>query len=218
MAPDGNLLSYRGKGRPCKTPSKIPVSRYLKNQLRALRKKMEYRPGTEILLAVSLATDEMVRAVHMFPEVFYMDTTAKTNRENRDLFLMVVKNRNGKTYIGNVTVVPSLRKWVFLKIYQHFFLALYGKVTIGRNRLALTDNDVAEHGPFDCCRATMDCYVLSKHMLCVFHGVILKFNENIHPLLPQTRGQRHLPLRQRKLTNKAHLYGESCHSRFCSCP
>ena len=47
---------------------------------------MEYKDGTEILVAVSLATDEMVRAVHMFPEVFYMDTTAKTNRQNRDLF------------------------------------------------------------------------------------------------------------------------------------
>ena len=97
---------------------------------------------------------------------------------------------------------------------------LYGKVTIGRNRLAITDNDAAEHGPFDCCRATMDCYVLSKHMLCVFHGVILKFNENIHPILPRTRGQHHLPLRQRKLTKKSHLYGESCHVScpLCSCP
>ena len=64
----------------------MPVSQYLKNQLRDLRKKMEYKDGTEILVAVSLATDEMVRAVHMFPEVFYMDTTAKTNRQNRDLF------------------------------------------------------------------------------------------------------------------------------------
>ena len=76
-------------------------------------------------------------------------------------------------------------------------------MTIGRNHLAITDNEAAEHGPFDCCRATMDCYVLSKHMLCIFHGVILKFNENIHPLLPRTRGQHHLPLRQRKLT-KSH--------------
>ena len=125
MAPNKNLLSNRGKGHPCKTPSKLPVNRYIKNQLRALRRQMEYKAGTEILLAVSLATDEMVRAVHMFPEVFYMDTTAKTNRQNRDMFLMVVKNRTGKTYIGNVTVVPSLRKWVFLKIYQHFFVVMY---------------------------------------------------------------------------------------------
>ena len=41
---------------------------------------MTYKKGAEILLAVSTASDEMVRAVHMFPEVFYMDTTAKTNR------------------------------------------------------------------------------------------------------------------------------------------
>ena len=211
MTGDGDLLSYRGKGRPPTKPTKLSVSTYLRQQLRQLRRQMAYKDGTEILLALSVATDEMVRAVHMFPEVFYMDTTAKTNKQNRDLFLMVVKNRYGKTYIGNVTVVPSLRKWVFLQIYQHFFVALYGTVTIGRNRLALTDNDPAEHGPFDSCRLTMDCYLFSKHMLCVFHGVILKYNENIHPLLPRTRGQRQLPHRQRKLTKKAALYGKCAH-------
>ena len=171
---------------------------------------MTYKKGAEILLAVSTASDEMVCAVHMFPEVFYMDTTAKTNRQNRGLFLMVVKNRTGKTHIANVTVVPSLRKWVFLKIYQHFFVELYGTATISRNRLALTDNDPSEHGPFDTCKATMDCYRRSKHMLCVFHGVILKYNENVHSLLPRTRSkaERSIPIRQRKLTVRGSLFGK----------
>ena len=218
MSPDDNLFAYRGRGRPGSRSTQLSVSAFLKKELRDLRKKMTYKKGAEILLAVSTASDEMVRAVHMFPEVFYMDTTAKTNRQNRDLFLMVVKNRTGKTHIANVTVVPSLRKWVFLKIYQHFFVELYGTATISRNRLALTDNDPSEHGPFDTCKETMDCYRRSKHMLCVFHGVILKYNENVHPLLPRTRSsaERDVPSRQRKLTARASLFGKS-REAFTSC-
>ena len=97
---------------------------------------MNYKEGTEILLALSIASDKMTRVVHMFPEVFYMDITANTNRQKRDLFLMVVKDGNGETFIGNAIVVPSGKRWVFNKIYKYSFVYLYGKITISRNRLA----------------------------------------------------------------------------------
>ena len=44
---------------------------------------------TEILLAISVASDDMIRSVHMFPEEFYMDVTANTNKQKRDLFLIL---------------------------------------------------------------------------------------------------------------------------------
>ena len=69
----------------------------------------------------------MARSVHMFPEVFYMDVTANTNRQKRDMFLLVVKDANGETFIGNATVIPSGQRWVFDKIYQSFFFNLYGE-------------------------------------------------------------------------------------------
>jgi hypothetical protein len=52
-----------------------------------LKKELHYKDGTEIVLAFSFATDEMIRHVHMFPEVFFMDVTANTNRQKRDLLL-----------------------------------------------------------------------------------------------------------------------------------
>ena len=50
---------------------------------------------------------------------------------------MVVKDASGEAFPGNITAVPR------------FFIGLYGQKTIGRNRLALTDDDMFEHGPFD---------------------------------------------------------------------
>ena len=43
-------------------------------------------------------------AVRMFPEVIFMDVISNTNRQKRDLFLLVViKDASGETIISNVT-------------------------------------------------------------------------------------------------------------------
>ena len=51
-----------------------------------------------------------MRIVHMFPKVIYMNVTSGTNKQKRDLFLMVVKDENGETFVGNITVIPS-QQW-----------------------------------------------------------------------------------------------------------
>ena len=161
---------------------------------------------TYLLLALSIASDEMARHDHMFPEVMYMDVTAKTNKQNRDLFLMVVKDPNGETFVGNATVLPSGQRWVFFRIYETFFIHLYGEVTMSRNRLALTDDDDAEHGPFDNCIKTMTCFNESYHMLCVFHALVMAFNEQVHPKLPRKSGKGKSN-RGKDLSDVGELYG-----------
>ena len=158
--------------------------------LNQLKKDMNYAEGTKILLAISLASDEMMCAVHMFPEVFYGDLTGNTNRQKRDLFLMVVKDANGQTFISNATFIPSGQHWVFMTIYQSFFVHLYEEATISRNCLFLTDNDVAEHGPLDNCIQTMQCYALYIHMLCVFHAIVMAYHDKVYPKLPHKRGSK----------------------------
>ena len=49
----------------------------------------------------------MVPAVFVFPEVAYMDVTSNTNKEGRYLFLMMVKDSNEETFVGNVTIMPT---------------------------------------------------------------------------------------------------------------
>ena len=194
-----NLTIHTKRGRPTKKES-MKSSRQLKSDLRQLRKQMNYKDGTEIVLAISVATDEMARRVHMFPEVMYLDVTANTNKQNRDLFMMVVKDSDGSTHIGNTTFIPSGKSWVFSLIYQTFFVTLYGKNTISRVRLCLTDDDTSEWRPLDSCMQTISCWSGARHMLCMFHAVTLAFFEQIHPKLPHKSG---------KVTSLGKKYGET---------
>ena len=106
-----DLVQYTNRGRPSNA-QRLKTPRQTKIELRKLKKQMNYKDGTEILLAISLVTDDMNRHVAMFPEVMFLDVTANTNRQKRDLFLMVVKDPCGSVYIGNITFIPSLIKLV----------------------------------------------------------------------------------------------------------
>ena len=64
---------------------------------------------------------------------------------------MVMKDADGSTYIGNATVIPSGKRWVYAMIYRNVFHNIYGEVTISRNKLCLTDDDTAEWGPLEDC-------------------------------------------------------------------
>ena len=103
-----NLIVYKNKGRPNKEEKKVMTSpTLLKKELKRLKTEMKYKGGTKIVLLFSIASDEMIKVVHMNPEVMYIDVTAKTNRQKRDLFLMVVKSVCGSSFIGNANL-PSV--------------------------------------------------------------------------------------------------------------
>ena len=59
MTKDGDLLVYKNKGRPSKAETEsIKLNGDLRKELSMLKKKMKYNDGTDILLAVSLASDD----------------------------------------------------------------------------------------------------------------------------------------------------------------
>ena len=179
---------YKSKGRPSQEEvRRMEVPQEMEEHIKSLRAAMNYEEGTEIVLILSFASDEMIRMVNMFPEVFFMDVTSSTNRQNKPLFLMVVKDANGESHIGNISILPSEKKWVFNEIFKTVFLELYGEHTIKRNNLMLTDEDAAAYEPIMESIASMDCYDGSKHMLCMFHALAKKFKEIVYPKLPHDK-------------------------------
>ena len=130
-----------------------------------------------------------------------MNVISKTNRQKRDVFLLVIKDASGETNIGNATILPCGKKWMFTYVYQHFFSYLYGNRTVARVRLALTDDDVASHGAFDGSAQLVEHLHGAKHMLCVFHAVVMKFQDMVYDLLPKKR-------KSRELSDNGALYGE----------
>ena len=201
MDKNDNLLVYKGKGRHSAEETKMIESKgNLKPMLRDLRKKLQLNNTDLVLLALSVASDKMIRTMHMFPEVQFIDVAANLNKQNRELLFSVVKEATGQCFIVNATVMPCGRRWMFQKIYQTFFLYLYGKVAIERVELVLTDNDDANHGALRDVTILEPCWEGVRHMLCVFHALVMAFHKDVYPFLPHKRGG------SRELTKTGKLY------------
>ena len=83
LEPDDELLVYKGKGRPSrKEMQTISADGNLKKHLRNLRRDLQLQDSSRILLALSVATSNMIRTMHMFPEVQFIDAVANMNRQN----------------------------------------------------------------------------------------------------------------------------------------
>ena len=198
-----NLIVYKGKGRHTTAEKEsIEVRGDLRKELNSVRKDLLMNDGQDILLAISVATDEMIRSMQMFPEVQFVDTIANVNRQKRSMLVAILKHSSGKCFIGNISILPCEREWVFYKIYEVCFPFLYGERTISRIRLILTDDDKAERAAIAAIKAILKEYKKILHMLCVFHGIIMKMHETVFPLLPRRRGNKKL------LSKKGEVYGK----------
>jgi len=82
---DLNLNIYTNRGHPTKETT-LQTSAETKRDLTKLKKEMKYNDEAELLLAVSITTDNMNRHVNMFPEVFYLDGTANANKQKGTFF------------------------------------------------------------------------------------------------------------------------------------
>ena len=140
-------------------------------------------------------------AVHIFPEVFYMNVISNTNWQKRDQFVLVVKDASGETNICNFFVLPCGKIWIFLFVYQHFLHYLYENAALSCVRLALTDGDAASHIAFDAATKIVRKLSLAKHMLCVFRAVAMRFQDVVYGVPSKTQGSK-------ELTAKGANYGE----------
>jgi hypothetical protein len=61
---------------------------------------------------------------------------------------MAVCSPTGKTFPGNLTIIPSAKKWVFHAIYCLAFL-MYGENICLLNQLVITDEEDAKYHSFE---------------------------------------------------------------------
>ena len=79
MKPNEDLWVYKNQGRS--TGEEVEVlncPKKMREESKRMKKEMSFKNETEILLALSIASNNMTCSVHMFPDVFYMDVTANT--------------------------------------------------------------------------------------------------------------------------------------------
>jgi hypothetical protein len=181
------ILSYHSKGRHSNEHKRVLLNNpeLIEAEVETLRKSLRLNDEAELLMMISIATDEMIRLVTMHPEVWFMDVTHGTNRQRRDLFMLAIRTPTGETFPGNITIIPSQKRWIFHCIYRYAFIHLYGTDTCSRNRLVLCDEDESEYGPFENQILTNKTFKDSRLMLCIFHALTQPFKKEVFPLLPK---------------------------------
>ena len=77
MHDDSGLFAC-GKGQPTKEATRIRLEcpKQIENDLKSMRDDFLLNKKIQMLVMISMATDEMIRLVAMYPDVWFMDTTA----------------------------------------------------------------------------------------------------------------------------------------------
>jgi len=105
------------------------------------KRSLKLSDNQSLLLAVAWTTDDEVLLMEMFPEVWFLDVTAGTNKEGRGLFLVVGKDSSNMGFTGVTILLPSEKLWVFDWIFRHCLPSLLPTSTIRRNKVCVTDGD-----------------------------------------------------------------------------
>ena len=149
-------------------PKVLNVDPNIQGDIVHLRESLTFDSNTKLVLLLSFSTNEMIKCTMMYPEVYFMDCTGRANQQKRELFISMVCSLSGNCYMSNVTVIPSgddpifltfcwllqmyllllfphalsRKAWVFRYITWSIFPMLFGDVTVQRNRLGFTDEDL----------------------------------------------------------------------------
>ena len=99
----GVMIHHQPRGRP----TKVDKDKSMEEKISELREDLSFDSRQKLVLMISFSTDEMIREVQKYPEVWYMDVTGRANRQKRELFLMVVRKPSGECAIGNAMLIPS---------------------------------------------------------------------------------------------------------------
>lgn len=79
----------------------------------------------------------------------------------------------------------SGKAWVFRYIFKFVFPFFYGHITVQRNRLTLSDEDMSEYKTFESLIELDENFANSRIMLCCFHAIWMPFKANIQGKLPK---------------------------------
>jgi hypothetical protein len=112
----------RPRGRPCTTDI-LKTDLTVQSEIDSLRSELTFDSGKKLVLLISFASDEMIRETMKYPEVFFMDCTARVNKQKREFFFSVIRTPSGKCHLSNMTVIPSGKRDCI------FFLSFFSDLT-----------------------------------------------------------------------------------------
>ena len=122
-----------------------------------------------VLLAVGWARNEDLHVLRKFPEVIKMDSTSKTNSEDRPLLNLVIKDSNNKTCNVMRCLLPSEKTSIFDTLLTNIIPNVIGSNTCQKVKLVITDADSQEMEA--CQNACKKVFTNAIHTTCLWHMI-----------------------------------------------
>lgn len=134
----------------------------------------------DVLLAIVWVLPIGKRLFRAYSEVMFIDGTHKTNKENRPLITIAIKDCCGKMQIVLRAFVPNERAWMFRWLFQVAIPSLLGNSFCEKVQLQITDGDSQETSQLD--QALKTVFKNSKRRRCGWHIVEKGWDRNVSGL------------------------------------
>ena len=85
----------------------------------------------------------------LYPEVITVDTTNKTNNEQRPLLTISAKSSTGKMFTVLRAFLPNEQNWVFRWVFSVVLPRMFGHSVLSRIQTIISDGDSQEFGQID---------------------------------------------------------------------
>jgi hypothetical protein len=106
-----------------------------------VKSAMKLDDSEAMLLFFTWGSDEDLRYITMFPEVFFIYNTYGTNREKRPLLVFDGTDNNRKNFTVLRAFLPSECEWVLRYVFEIAIPSLIGEATVERINQINTDGD-----------------------------------------------------------------------------
>jgi hypothetical protein len=122
-----------------------------------------------ILLGLAWTEDSAATQFSMYPEVFGLDITEKTNLEGHPLALCVGLDHNNQTFMHTMAFLPSQAKWSFNWLLRYALPQLQSKWALNRVKCIFADGDPCIHANVDDLCGPGRLFSKCCHRNCTYH-------------------------------------------------
>jgi hypothetical protein len=129
-------------------------------------------PTTQLLLYSAWGIQSQIRFFCRYPETLYVDTTFKTNNEQRPFLMICGKDAYGEIYIFLCIYLCSETAWQFRWCFSYVLPQMVvGKDHLAHVKMVITDGDIYECSQVDA--AISSAFINARRGWCGYHLVEL---------------------------------------------
>ena len=124
------------------------------NFIKEQRSAMNLSPTQDMLIGIAWVNPLEISFAKMYPEVFFIDVTCKTNNEKLPLLTVTGKTALNKMFTLLRAYLPNQRAWIFRWVFSIVLPHLIPQHVLKRTTLAISDGYYQEYTQLDAAIAT----------------------------------------------------------------